>query len=229
MCNERDRLIAYIYNECDAGERDLVQRHLDTCDECRVEVAGLRSVREDLLSWDVPVHESVWRPFAPPTPIAAWWKQVPAWAMAAAAGIVVMSGAAGGAALHAFMPEPAVARQVDATSPAPTATTTQTLTSADLSAAEQRWLAQLRNEMGAVDARVRQASLQTSEPISQDHAALSQEVVVLREQNLALREAVKMFVNNLDGVSRAAEIKNADFQNRLNNLQSIVQQLVQVK
>ena len=102
MCNERDRLIAYIYDECDATERDAVRQHLDTCDECRVEVTALRTVREDLLAWDVPAHGSVWQPFAPPKP-SVWWRQVPTWALAAAASIVLLSGAVGGAAPHAFM------------------------------------------------------------------------------------------------------------------------------
>jgi len=87
MCNQRDRLIGYVYDECNASERDEVQRHLETCGECRAEIAGLRSVREDLLAWDVPDHESVWRPFAP-APAPRWWVQVPGWAMAAAASIV---------------------------------------------------------------------------------------------------------------------------------------------
>jgi anti-sigma factor RsiW len=57
MCTERDRLIDYVYNECDAASATRMQRHLDTCDECRRgDVAA--PVREDLLAWDVPAHES---------------------------------------------------------------------------------------------------------------------------------------------------------------------------
>ena len=97
MCNEREQLIGYLYDEGDAAEREAVRRHLETCAECRAEIASLRSVREDLTAWEVPEHGSVWRPFtAAPTP--PWWHHVPQWAMAAAAGIVLATGVAGGLA-----------------------------------------------------------------------------------------------------------------------------------
>src|SRR5262245_25303266 len=95
MCDQRERLIGYVYDECDPAERAAVQQHLDSCGECRTEIAALRSVRVDLQSWEVPDHESVWKPFTP-APAPAWWSQVPRWAMAAAAGLVIISGAAGG-------------------------------------------------------------------------------------------------------------------------------------
>jgi anti-sigma factor ChrR (cupin superfamily) len=83
MCNERERLIGYVYDEVDAAERAVIDRHVESCAECRDEIRGFRSVREDLLAWDVPEHGSVWQPFAPArrTP---WWRDVPAWAMAVA-------------------------------------------------------------------------------------------------------------------------------------------------
>src|SRR6187397_3012062 len=154
MCNERDRLIAYLYDECDAREREAVREHLDACDECRTEVAGLRSVREDLLAWDVPAHESVWRPFAVAPP-RTWWRQVPAWAMAAAAAVVLVAGAGGGVAAHAFMPERAQAQVSNVPGPR---TTTVTLTADDLAALERRLTAAFVDRVGAVDARVQQVS-----------------------------------------------------------------------
>src|SRR6188508_2428812 len=101
MCNQREKLIGYVYDECEPAERAAVQEHLETCADCRTEIAALRSVRSDLQSWQVPDADyvSVWRPFAP-APAPSWWQQVPRWAMAAAAGVVMMSGAAGGAAAY---------------------------------------------------------------------------------------------------------------------------------
>ena len=233
MCHERERLIAYIYNECDASERELVQGHLDTCAECRAEVGGLRSVREDLFAWDVPAHESVWRPFAP-APVVQWWRQVPAWAVATAAGVVILSGAAGGAVLHAFLPEQTVARQTEQTA---TATPTQVsiqkpeVTKADLTAAEQRWLVELREQFRTVDAQVRKASFpsQALRGVESDHTALSNEAAQLREENTRLFGIVNSLVLDQDRRLKGAELKNADLQTQIKNLQSIVSQLIQVK
>ena len=109
MCEERERLIGYVYDECDAAERREMERHLEGCPTCRREIAGLRGVRQDLLAWSVPEHESVWRPVPAPR-VESSWHALPAWAMAAAAGVMLMVGAAGGAATYAFLPQGA--RQV---------------------------------------------------------------------------------------------------------------------
>ena len=62
MCDDRERLIGYVYDECEADERQRNEQHLAGCLSCRQEIAGLRAVREDLLAWDVPSHASIWRP-----------------------------------------------------------------------------------------------------------------------------------------------------------------------
>src|SRR5215217_6628029 len=95
MCDEREQLIDFVYDECDPRERQRVEVHLTECAECREEIGSLRQVRQDLLAWDVPEHGSVWRPFAPPR-MRPSWRDIPAWAMAAAAGIIFLAGAAGG-------------------------------------------------------------------------------------------------------------------------------------
>ena len=66
MCDERERLIDYLYDACEADER----RRVETPSRrpvraCREEISALRAVRLDLLAWDVPEHGSVWKPFAP--------------------------------------------------------------------------------------------------------------------------------------------------------------------
>jgi hypothetical protein len=109
MCDERERLIDYLYGESGAEERQDVSRHVAACQTCRNEIGGLQSVREDLLAWDVPEHGSVWTPFAPAR-VTPWWREVPAWAMAAAASLTFVVGAAGGVATHAYLGgEPVVA------------------------------------------------------------------------------------------------------------------------
>jgi hypothetical protein len=109
MCEKREHVLDYFYDECDPAERRLVEAHVNSCESCRDELRGWRSVRTDLLAWDVPEQPSVWTPFAPPRPVP-WYRQVPAWAMAAAATVVFAVGAAGGfvsrAAVEALMANP---------------------------------------------------------------------------------------------------------------------------
>ena len=150
MCEQRERLIGYLYEEGDTAERAVVQAHLDECADCRAEIAGFRSVQNDLRAWDVPDHESVWRPFAP-APAQAWWQQVPGWALAAAAGLVLVSGATGGAVAYMMTPasQPQVVMQAT-----PTDVSTQNTsyaTAADLAAAEQRVLDRVRLQFAAFE------------------------------------------------------------------------------
>ncbi len=99
MCDQRERVLDYLYDEAtDASRRDM-ERHLESCPDCRDEVRALRSVRDDLLAWAVPNPPSVWTPFAP-VPLVPWFRQVPAWAMAAAASVMFVMGSAGGFAAY---------------------------------------------------------------------------------------------------------------------------------
>lgn len=95
MCDQRERLMDYLYEEGEPADRRVVEAHLESCGDCRTEMRAFRRVREDLLAWDVPAYESVWTPFAP-QPVVPWHRQVPAWAMAAAASVMILLGTAGG-------------------------------------------------------------------------------------------------------------------------------------
>jgi len=242
MCNQRDRLIGFIYGEGAANELDEVQKHLDTCADCRAEVAGLRSVREDLLAWNVPDHESVWRPFAP-APVLPWWRQVPAWAMAAAASVLVVSGAAGGAIAYAFLPEssPVVTARVDgAQTPV-----TVGITDAQLAASEARVMAQMVTQIRALDARIQLASGGVSnEPRSASaslrtpaigervsgpntdvtHDSLVAELVDLRDQlKQQLNIMATMNANFDQTIGKRYDYKIGAVENRLKNLEAIAQ------
>ncbi len=115
MCDDREKLIAYLYDEASASERRLVDAHLVECADCREELRGLRSVRQDLLSFDVPEHGSVWKPFV--TTQAVWWKQVPAWGLAAAATLMFGIGLAGGFAARALTTVPVIQAQAPPVAP----------------------------------------------------------------------------------------------------------------
>lgn len=104
MCDERERLIEYIYGEVGHDDRRRLDMHLTDCHACRTEVAALRQVRDDLLAWDVPKHEAVWRPAAPERPVP-FWRTMPAWGLAAAASLIFTLGAAGGVVTRMWLPE----------------------------------------------------------------------------------------------------------------------------
>jgi len=100
MCEKREHLLDYLYDEITPAARREMDQHLEACDDCRDDLRTFRRVREDLLAWDVPQTAPVWKSFAP-APVVPWFRQVPAWAMAAAAGLMFMIGAAGGGAMVA--------------------------------------------------------------------------------------------------------------------------------
>ena len=102
MCDERERLIGYVYDECDPAERREIAQHLEECSTCRTEIGDLRGVRQDLLAWEVEGGPAVWRPFVAPV-VQPWYRQVPAWAMAAAATLMFLIGAAGGFVTQSLM------------------------------------------------------------------------------------------------------------------------------
>jgi hypothetical protein len=147
-----------------------------------------------------------------------WWRQVPTWALAAAAGIVILSGAVGGAAAHVFMVDP-----VQTATVSPKGNDNVGLTAADLAALEQRLNARFSDHMGAVDARVQQVSNRTI-PVSltENQAALSQEVVELRKQNEELIHVLKLINANTQNVRAEFDMKNGMLARKVNDLQSLV-------
>jgi hypothetical protein len=113
----------FLYDEAAPADRRVVEAHLDECGDCRTEMRAFRRVREDLLAWEVPAYESVWTPFAP-TPVAVepWYRQVPAWAMATAAGLMLLLGSAGGFAASALTAKLAAQAPIQLATVQPTVT-----------------------------------------------------------------------------------------------------------
>lgn len=104
MCDERERLIGYLYDEVDRDERQAIDSHLHECPVCRREIAALRGVRQDLLAWDVPDHEPIWRPVVQMRPATTSWRQVPGWALGLAASLTILAGLTGAVAARWFNP-----------------------------------------------------------------------------------------------------------------------------
>jgi hypothetical protein len=138
MCDERERLIGFVYDECDLEERREIARHLEECGDCRIEIRALRGVRQDLLAWEVEGEPAVWRPFVAPASVP-WYRQVPGWALAAAATLLFAVSAAGGVVTHAML------------TPAPTTATIAVAppVTPDFVDIEQRLLMRMRGELAA--------------------------------------------------------------------------------
>ncbi len=104
-CGQKDALVSYLYDECDAAERARVEAHLATCAECRAEVADFRSVRARLAGWAPPDRELGFTISAHPATTAApgeegadrrTWRSARLWMPAglAAAAVLLLASAA---------------------------------------------------------------------------------------------------------------------------------------
>ena len=93
-CEDRERLVSYLYDDGSDTERAAVEAHLARCAACAAELAELRAVRASLADWQPPESAlgfRITRDSADP-PARAWWP-LPAWAQAAAAVLVLGAGA----------------------------------------------------------------------------------------------------------------------------------------
>jgi len=106
-CDDKATLVAYLYDEIDAADRERVDDHLRQCAACAADVGALAGVRTELAQWAPPNAElgfTIVRTggsrTAEPPPAATvlrppqWWNTVPVWAQAVAAIFVLAVSAA---------------------------------------------------------------------------------------------------------------------------------------
>lgn len=94
-----EQIVSYLYDEAPFDDRLGFERHLALCALCRSEVDALRGVRADLGQWPSPVPDFAVTvsgspnvvPLQPPTAPAS--RQIPYWAQAVAAALLVGVGA----------------------------------------------------------------------------------------------------------------------------------------
>ena len=99
MCENKELLVGYLYDDMTSEERRAFERHLPACDDCRAEVAALRSTRGHLATWAPPeldlgfhiVRHAV-EPRGRVVPFRSRW--MPAVGMAAAAVLVLAAASA---------------------------------------------------------------------------------------------------------------------------------------
>jgi hypothetical protein len=90
-CDDKERLVAYLYGESTSDDRRAIDSHLESCRDCAAEVRDLQGVRTTLSAWEPPEAELGFRIVREPEAVAPrrWW-QMPAWApLALAAGLVL--------------------------------------------------------------------------------------------------------------------------------------------
>ena len=54
MCEDKERLVSYLYDDLSDAARATFESHLRGCAECRDELKALRAVRSDLAAWAPP-------------------------------------------------------------------------------------------------------------------------------------------------------------------------------
>lgn len=223
MCENREHLVAYLYDEVDANERRSVDAHLATCDECRDELRGLRAVRQDLLAWDVPPHESVWTPFVTSRSMPVW-RQVPAWALAAAATLVFATGVAGGVAGRLWLgradaPQVAASTQSSAPAPAMNAMPVSNTASLDDVRALQARINELER-LASSPARQVSASPASLTSSSGDAALLAKVEQLIREsEGRVSHKTSQKLLNMFQEMSSQRAIDLATMQQQINDAQ----------
>src|SRR6476620_7003816 len=92
---DRDEtLVAYLYGDIDETQRSAFEAHIATCDRCHRELQELEDVRAGLQQWtDIPASASLPASAFPLKSIAPAarrsWRDIPAWAQAAAAVLIL--------------------------------------------------------------------------------------------------------------------------------------------
>jgi anti-sigma factor RsiW len=225
MCDERHKLIDFVYGECDDDARRVVEAHLEQCPTCREEIGGFRRVQQDLLAWDVPEHSSVWRPFVAVRP-APWWREVPAWAMAAAASVVFLLGAAGGVVTHALVtPESAASAQVADAQPIADPATAADVSPAQLSELEQRMVSMMRSELTQRERAIR-TSLRPGQPIAAAGGGLTLDQIagLIGESEIRQFGYVKGLNNALGTIKSNSDMQLDGLRREVQQLRDLVQQ-----
>lgn len=226
MCDDRERLLGYLYHECDDAERRDVEQHLGRCETCRDELSGLRATRQDLLAWDVPEHGSVWKPFAP-AKVVPRWRDIPAWATAAAASLTLVLGAAGGVVTHAmFEKNVAAAEQVAAKTPAapPALPVAARVPQAELSAMEQRMLRGMRAELASMQRESARTTLTPAQLVGMRPQEVADRIELSESRQF---DSIKTMNNYLVGLKKSTDARLDAFSRQIDALSNVVNALLQ--
>ena len=173
-CGDTDALIAYLYEECEPGLREIIAGHLIRCVSCAGEIDSLGWTRGRLQMWTPPTAELGFQMEVPaPAPRLPWWRApLPAWAQAVAAVAIFGVGLSVGSARGQLaVPQPS-ANQPPAAVAAPAATAS--VSPADLAQLEQRLRAEMVQLRSTAAAPARQAAVSDDEIMGKVAALVAQ-------------------------------------------------------
>jgi hypothetical protein len=205
---DRDEtLIGYLYGEIEPAQRAAFEAHTATCERCRNELADLEAVRGRLQDWTAPeairpvVHDRVQsaRVVPSPRPAGIWtaMRDIPVWAQAAAA-LLVLGASAGMANLdvrydqHGLSVHTGWSRAVAPPAEPAEAGLTAVSRRADLDALEQRLRSELHGpaQAGAPGGLLKSdAGAAASAQLLRQVRALVQDSERRQQNELALRIA----------------------------------------
>ena len=95
MCENKELLVAFLYDEIDQSDRRTFERHLASCAECRDELADLGAARAQIASWTPPDADLGFQIIRKSEKPSRWrFGFSPAWGLAAAAVLLLAIGAA---------------------------------------------------------------------------------------------------------------------------------------
>ncbi len=210
-CGDAAALVGYLYDDCEAAEREAIEAHVARCTTCTQELASLATTRGQLQGWTPPAARLGFQvtpsraelavpsgfgsadDSAPPRQDAAWWRQpLPAWAQLAAAVVIFTAGLLTGAARQPSdlpLAEAAGTTLVASAVPAsPQESVPAGVSFEDLAGSEERLRAEMSDLRTALAAQARtgdQALLKEVESLVLASEARQRREFVLRTTELA--------------------------------------------
>jgi hypothetical protein len=95
MCDSKELLVSFLYDEIDSASKREFQKHLATCVDCRDELAELGATRAQIATWTPPDADLGFRIVREAeSPKRRWFQWSPAWGLAAAAVVLLAISAA---------------------------------------------------------------------------------------------------------------------------------------
>ena len=187
QCGDPGALVAYLYDECEPGERELIAAHITRCATCASEIETLGATRRTLAAWTPPEmalgfqitraeqsEPAVNQPARILQPKIAWWRApLPAWAQAAAAVVIFAAGVSIGVARNATTEQ--TSSRAAGLNPQATNATATSVSRQELAELEQR----LRAEMS----QVRTASSVAPVPARSADAVMSDVKALIDQSN----------------------------------------------
>jgi len=197
QCGDPGALVAYLYDECEPGERELIAAHITRCATCASEIETLGATRRTLAAWTPPemalgfqitraeqsepaVNQPAARqPASVLQPKIAWWRApLPAWAQAAAAVVIFAAGVSIGVARNATTEQ--TSSRAAGLNPQATNATATNATATNVSRQE---LAELEQRLRAEMSQPRTASSVTPVPARSADAVMSDVRALIDQSN----------------------------------------------